>query len=97
MQANLYATFRLIAGVKSVDLDLSPGSSIQQAIQALVARYPVLKKHWLDGQGELYPHVQVFLNGQAAETLAEGLATRLQSGDTLDFFPPVAGGVCAYL
>jgi molybdopterin synthase sulfur carrier subunit len=92
MQANLYATFRLLAGVKSVDLDLPPGASIQQAIHALVTRYPVLHRHWLVEQEELYSHVQVFLNGQAVETLADGLDTCLQPGDSLDFFPPVAGG-----
>jgi len=92
MQANLYATFRLLAGVKSVDLDLSPGASIQQAVHALITRYPVLRKHWLDEHGELYPHVQVFLNGQAVETLEDGLDAHLQPGDSLDFFPPVAGG-----
>jgi molybdopterin synthase sulfur carrier subunit len=92
MRANLYATFRLIAGVKSIDLDLPPDVSIHEAVCALAAAYPVLQKHWLDGQGELYPHVHVFLNGHALETLAEGLAARVQPGDTLDFFPPVAGG-----
>ena len=92
MQANLYATFRLIAQVKTIPLDLPAGSSVMRAIQAVVERYPVLRSHWMDEQGELHAHVHVFLNGHDIATLPEGLNSPLQPQDTLDFFPPVAGG-----
>jgi molybdopterin synthase sulfur carrier subunit len=92
MQANLYATFRLIAQVKTIPLDLPAGSSVMRAIQAIVEHYPVLRSHWLDEQDELHAHVHVFLNGQDIATLPEGLNSPLQPQDTLDFFPPVAGG-----
>jgi sulfur-carrier protein len=92
MQINLYATFRLQAGVKSFALDLPENTPLQSAIEAIVDRYPVLRQHWLDEQGALYAHVHAFINGADAGTLPEGLNTPLKTTDVLDFFPPVAGG-----
>lgn len=92
MQANLYATFRLLAGVKVIPLDLQDGKTIQEAILAIIEKHPVLRSHWLNQVGELHAHVHVFLNGVDTSTLPDGLQTRLKCEDNLDFFPPVAGG-----
>jgi molybdopterin synthase sulfur carrier subunit len=92
MQVNLYATFRLHAGVRRFALDLPGGVTLQQAIEAIIEQYPVLRAHWLDNQGALYAHVHAFVNGVDAGTLPQGLNTTLQPTDVLDFFPPVAGG-----
>jgi sulfur-carrier protein len=92
MRVNLYATFRLAAHVKSFDIDLPPGTTVRASIEAIAERYPVLRPHWLDESGDLHAHVHVFLNGDDIATLSTGLDTPLQPTDTLDFFPPVAGG-----
>ena len=92
MQVNLYATFRLLAGQKSFEVHLPPGATAAQAAECIVERYPVLREHWLDEQGELHAHVLLFINGHEARTLPEGLNTPLHPADVLDFFPPVAGG-----
>jgi molybdopterin synthase sulfur carrier subunit len=92
MQANLYATFRLIANVKTIPLDLPAGSTAMQAIQAIVQQYPALRSHWLDKKGELHAHVHVFINGHDIALMPEGVETHLKAEDMLDFFPPVAGG-----
>jgi len=90
--ANLYATFRLIAGEKTLTLPARPGLTLRQAVRELILRIPALKSHWVDSSGELYPHVHVFVNGSEYATLPAGEDTPLSPGDTLDFFPPVAGG-----
>lgn len=92
MQANLYATFRLIANVKSISLDLPAGTIVMDAIDAIIALHPILRSHWLDENHEIHAHVHVFLNGHDIATLPLGLQTPLQAQDVLDFFPPVAGG-----
>jgi len=92
IKVSLYATFRLIAGVKSLDLDLPPGTQLMPAVREIVEKIPALRTHWLDAAGELYPHVHVFVNGTDFATIPSGLDTTLSAGDTLDFFPPVAGG-----
>ncbi len=88
----LYATFRLLAGVKHIMVELPDDASLKNAIDAAAAQVPVLRQHWLDEAGELFPHVHVFINGEDAATLPEALHTILKPGDQVDFFPPVAGG-----
>ncbi len=92
MQINLYATFRLIAGVRRFELDLPEDATMNDAIQAIVAAQPALRKHWLNDEGALYAHVHAFVNGDDVATLPDQMETRLKPEDVLDFFPPVAGG-----
>jgi len=92
VNANLYATFRLLAKVKSFSLDLPAGTTALQAVRCIVEMFPVLGPHWLNEAGELHAHVHMFINGHEVLTLPLGVETLLQPTDTLDFFPPVAGG-----
>lgn len=92
MRVNLYATFRLIAGIKSFDINLPQGSTIFFAAQQIAACHPMLKKHWFNESGELHAHVHVFLNGEEVFTLPNQLQTPVAESDELSFFPPVAGG-----
>ncbi len=92
MQINLYATFRLIAGCKSLALDLPAGTTLRAAIDEILHQFPNLQPHWVNKLGEIHAHVHAFINGQEAATLEEGWETPLQPEDVLDFFPPVAGG-----
>jgi molybdopterin synthase sulfur carrier subunit len=92
VQINLYATFRLIAGVKNINVDLPEGSTILEAVKAAVMSYPVLKKHWFDSNNDLHAHVHVFYNGADAIILPQGFNTPIGKNDTLDIFPPVSGG-----
>jgi sulfur-carrier protein len=93
MRVTLYATFRLLAGVKTLDVDLLDGCTVMEAIQRIVDRYPILRNAWLNQDGELHAHVHVFLNGSEVPTLPHGFETSLKTNDELDFFPPVAGGI----
>ena len=61
-------------------------------VDELIARYPALRSHLLDDDGNLWRHVHVMVNGRDAPYLEHGMNTRLQPGDTLDIFPPVGGG-----
>ena len=92
MQFNLYATFRLLAKVKTTSLDLPDGTTVREAVNALVAHYPVLRPHWLDKEGEIHAHVHIFVNGEDVLNMEQGVETSLQPEDVLDFFPPVGGG-----
>lgn len=89
---NLFATYRLEAGVKSFQLDMPAGTTIARGITIILEKYPVLKKHWIGSEGELFTHVIVIYNGYDIYTQINGLDTRLHNGDVLGFFPPMAGG-----
>ncbi len=92
MQVNLYAIFRLHAGVKTFDLDLPPGTSVYQAVLRIASLYPRLRKDWLDENDRLNAYVLVFVDGSEVGSLPQGLDTPLQPENVLDFFPPLAGG-----
>jgi molybdopterin converting factor small subunit len=92
MQFRLYATFRLQAGVKAVSLDLCEGTTLREAVTALLEQLPVLRPHWLDGAGDLRPYVKIFVNRRELQALENGLDTPLHADAVLDFFPPVGGG-----
>lgn len=92
MQANLYATFRLLAKTKTIALDLKAGVTAHQAVLRIVELYPDLRTHWLGPDGDLHAHVHMFINGREIGTLPDGIQTRLGEQDMLDFFPPVGGG-----
>jgi len=92
MQVNLYATFRLLAGEKSLYIDLPEGATVRELITAVVERLPVLRTHWLSDNGELHAHVHIFVNGEDVQNLPDGLDTRLPANATVDCLPPVAGG-----
>ena len=92
MQFNLYATFRLLAGIKTIHMDLPAGTTVRQAVSAVVDERPVLRPHWLNDAGEIHAHVHIFINGQDVQNMADGVDTPLQVSDVLDFFPPVGGG-----
>ncbi len=92
IKVNLLASFKLIAGVGSLDLHLLEGATIQDAVEAVIYTCPMLQPHWLDENGELWPYVQVFINGDDANILHQKLQTPVKDGDEIDFIPPVAGG-----
>ena len=90
--ANLYATYRAIAGGKTIVVDLPDKADILQAVQELVQKEPKLRPHWLNAEGALTQHLLVFVNGADVTTLPDQWKTKLEEGDVVDFIPPVAGG-----
>jgi molybdopterin converting factor small subunit len=92
MKANLYATFRLAAGEKSIIMEPGADWTILQVVDEIIRRCPDLRKLWLNETGELNAHVHIFLNGSDVKTMPEKLGTTVKQTDALDFFPPTAGG-----
>jgi sulfur-carrier protein len=92
MQINFYATFRPIVGGRTADFELERGITVQELINAVVTRYPLLRKQLLDEHGKLYSHVHVFVNGRDAPYLSGRMETMIGPDDTIDIFPATAGG-----
>ena len=88
----LYATLRpRVGGEGVVDVPWSPGDTIAEVVRELLRRRPALDGHILDDEGDLLPHVNVFLNGRDIRHLS-GLETPVDGESELFIFPPVAGG-----
>ena len=79
VRARLFAVQRELAGTREVALELSDGSTIDDAWAGLVERFPVL------APGRDF--VRFARNGDYAEA-----STALADGDEVAFIPPVSGG-----
>ena len=79
VRGRLFAIQRELAGAKEIPLELPPGTTIEDAWAAVVARHPVL------APGR--PSLRFARNGDYAEA-----TTPLADGDEVAFIPPVSGG-----
>ena len=76
------------AGQTEVSLE---GATVAEVMQDLVIKYPALKPHLFNGEGNLRPFVNLFLGENNIKDL-DGLETTLQSTDRLLLIPSIAGG-----
>ena len=67
------------------------GANISEALQDLIANYPTLRPHLLNGEGQLRPFVNLFL-GEENVMQMQGLNTPLKDNDRLLLIPSIAGG-----
>ncbi len=91
MQVKVYATLRLKIGRAEIDVPAGPGDTVRDAVYEALEQYPALRADLLSDEGELAKGVHVFLGGRNVRLL-NGLDTLIREGQTLDIFPPVAGG-----
>jgi molybdopterin converting factor small subunit len=92
MRVHLFAAYHTLSGVRTFDLDIKPDDTIRTAVKLILQQFPVLEPHWLDDTGNLQAHLTIILNKVDAASLKDGLDTRLNPDDELDFLPPVGGG-----
>jgi molybdopterin synthase sulfur carrier subunit len=92
MQIGFYATLRPIVGAKKIELELRDGNTVQDLIDQLMRRFPDLEPVMLDESGALSRKIHIFIEGRSVIYLADGLATKLDSGLRIDIFPAIAGG-----
>ena len=62
MRVVFYATLRDIVKGKSADFDLEHGVTARELLDAIVTRYPAMKKELLNADGRLFGHVHFFVN-----------------------------------
>lgn len=72
------------------EVELS-GDSVAGVLDALVARYPSLRRHLFTEQGGLRGYVNLYRNDEVVVPGAEA-ATRLGDGDVVTIVPSIAGG-----
>lgn len=67
------------------------GSTVGEVMDGLVTRYPTLRPHLFNGDGQLRPFVNLFLNDSNIRDL-QGMDTPLNESDRLMLIPSIAGG-----
>ncbi|HSF82721.1 MAG TPA: ubiquitin-like small modifier protein 1 [Anaerolineales bacterium] len=68
------------------------GSTVGEVMQDLISQYPTLRPHLFNGDNQLRPFVNLFINEENIKDL-DGLSTSLKEGDRLMLIPSIAGGI----
>lgn len=92
MKVNFFATLRQVTGQKTVEFDLPDHVTAQQVLDAVIERYPALRRDLLDENGQLHRHCHMFINGRGVPFLLDKMNTVVNPGDTVNIFPAVGGG-----
>jgi molybdopterin synthase sulfur carrier subunit len=92
MKVNFYATLRDIAGGKTIEFDVNHGVTARELLDAIVERFPLMRKELLNEDGAMYGHVHFFINGRDVQFTDNQFQTRITSEDTINVFPAVGGG-----
>ena len=85
MEWKLFADLAETAGSKRIAVDVDPGDTVGDALEAL------FDERVMDGD-EVRDHINVMRNGTNVFVRQDGLDTELDAGDELALFPPVSGG-----
>jgi molybdopterin converting factor small subunit len=75
-------------GAKAVTVS---GETLAGALEHLTGQWPGLRPRLLNGDGQVHPFVNVFVDGEDVR-LGQGLATPLRAGAEIDIIPAMAGG-----
>ena len=67
------------------------GSTVGEALNALTAAHPDLKKQIYNDEGKLRSFVNIYLNDEDIRYIKKE-ATPLSDGDTISIVPSIAGG-----
>ena len=92
MKVNFFATLRDIAGGKSVEFDLEHGVTAQELLEAIMTRFPPMRKELMNKDGKMYGHVHFFINGRDVQFTEDEFQTKITQEDTVNVFPAVGGG-----
>ncbi len=90
MEWKLFADLAEIAGGRAVEVEASPGDTVDDALDALLDAHPDLRDRVIE-DGAVADHINVLRNGRSVSH-DEGGETTLEAGDELALFPPVSGG-----
>jgi adenylyltransferase/sulfurtransferase len=67
------------------------GKTVGEAMNDLTNQYPALRPHLFNGDGQIRPFVNLFLNEDNVRDL-QGEETALKEDDRLILIPSIAGG-----
>ena len=79
---------RFTDGAPKVD---SGATTVAEALNELVTRFPALSRHVRDEQGQIRQFLNVYLNEEDIRFLS-GESSSLKDGDRLLLVPSIAGG-----
>ncbi len=85
-----YANLRQVTGMKEDSID-SDEISVGQVVDLLSGKYGESFQSLMLENGKLRNNVIILINGNNI-IFGKGIEEKIKSGDSVDIFPPVAGG-----
>jgi molybdopterin synthase sulfur carrier subunit len=92
MKVNFFATLREIAGGKTVEIPTEHGVTAKELLDAIIEKFPPMKKELLNEEGRMYGHVHFFINGRDVQFMDNDFQTQIAPDDVINVFPAVGGG-----
>ena len=89
IEMRLFANFRDTVGQKEVMREVADDATVGVVLHGIVEEYPDMDL--FEEDGSLREFLSIMKNGRDI-TYIDGLETKLENGDTVSVFPPVAGG-----
>ena len=90
MRIEFYGIYRRQIGKKTIEFDLPHGSTINDTLQAVVQRFPILRDEIFDQNDKPYPYLPLYINGRNPRLLVDGLNTIIDLDDALSIFSPIS-------
>jgi molybdopterin synthase sulfur carrier subunit len=92
MKVNFFATLRDIAGGKTVEFNMDHDVTAKELLDAIIEKFPLMKKELINADGRMYGHVHLFIGGRDVQFLEDEFQTKIMPDDTVNIFPAVGGG-----
>lgn len=92
MEWRLFATLAETAGSDVVAVDPGPDPTVGDALAALLSAEPGLEDQVYDGDGDVYGHVRLLVDGENPFSAGAGLDEPIDGDEELALMPAVSGG-----
>jgi molybdopterin converting factor small subunit len=92
MQLRFYANMRTVTGLASLDVEEEQVDTFRKVIVFLIERFPHVREHLLDAEGELRQDVPVFVDGRNPRLSRDGIDALLAPEAVISFFSPISSG-----
>ena len=89
--ARFFGSFKQVTQQREIKFTLPLGSTVVHLLGKVIGEYPSLQSLLLDNNLQLGSWVVILINGRNM-TIFDGIQTKLNEGDIIAIFPPVAGG-----
>ncbi len=92
VKVNFFATLRSLVGQKTVEVDVPEDATVQDLAEILSQRYPALRPHLFQEDGQLHHSTHILLDGRDFIYTEQREKTPIYQVKRIDIFPPVGGG-----
>jgi len=86
MKVNFSLGLRDIAGGKTVEFDLENGVTAQKLLDAVIERFPLMKKEILNEDEQMHGHIHLFINGRDVQFTDDKFETKIMQDDIVNIY-----------